>query len=62
MEELEKYKKAWDILYDYTELDSVCPPYHKFWIGDCKKYECKKCWQAYIFSKVENEKKFNEEE
>ena len=56
MEELEKYKKAWDILYDYTELDAECPPYDEFWIGDCKKDECRKCWLAYILSKVENEK------
>ncbi len=56
MTELEKYKKALEILYDYTELDSGCPPYPEFWIGDCKKIECKKCWLAYIFSTVENER------
>ena len=54
MEELEKYKKALDLLYEFTELDSECPPV-EFWIGDCKKDECKKCWLAYIFSKVESE-------
>ena len=55
MEELEKYKKALDLLYEFTELDWECPSSVEFWIGDCKKIECKKCWLAYIFSKVENE-------